>query len=86
MSWGAAPSSRVMRPAQAPAGGQSYVNVVSPQDYGGTQASSQYAASMYGDAGTHSTAFYWSVLVVFTVVFLVGARVALGRRSQTAGR
>jgi len=40
----------------------------------------------YGDAGTHSTAFYWSVLVVFTVVFLVGARVALGRRSQTAGR
>src|SRR5205085_12539433 len=38
--------------AQAPAGGQSYVNVVSPQDYGGTQASSQYAASMYGDAGT----------------------------------
>jgi ABC-type multidrug transport system ATPase subunit len=40
----------------------------------------------YGDAGTHSTAFYWTVLVVFTVVFLVGARVALGRRSRTSGR
>jgi hypothetical protein len=38
------------------------------------------------DAGTHSTAFYWGMLVMFTAVFLVGARIALDSRSRAAAR
>ena len=38
----------------------------------------------YGNAGTHSTGFYWGVLVVFTAVFLIGARIALDYRSRPA--
>ena len=34
----------------------------------------------YGSAGTHSTGFYWLVLITFTVIFLAGAR----SRSTTA--
>ena len=40
----------------------------------------------YGNAGTRSTAFYWTVLATFTLVFLIGARLALGRRSRAAAR
>ena len=40
----------------------------------------------YGSAGTHSTAFYWTVLIAFTLVFLTGARFALSRRSRPAAR
>jgi ABC-type multidrug transport system ATPase subunit len=40
----------------------------------------------YGNAGTRSTVFYWSVLVAFTLVLLTSARLALGRRSRPAAR
>jgi ABC-type multidrug transport system ATPase subunit len=40
----------------------------------------------YGGAGTRSTAFYWSVLIAFSVVLLAGARLALERRSRPAAR
>jgi len=40
----------------------------------------------YGNAGTHSTVFYWSVLATFTVVLLGSARLALAHRSRTAAR
>ncbi len=40
----------------------------------------------YGNAGTHATPFYWLVLSVFAVVFLVGARFALDRRSRATER
>ena len=42
--------------------------------------------AQYGNAGTHSTGFYWGVLVVFTAVFLIGARIALDYRSRPAAR
>ena len=40
----------------------------------------------YGNAGTHSTAFYWTVLATFTLVLLTSARLALTHRSRTAPR
>jgi ABC-type multidrug transport system permease subunit len=40
----------------------------------------------YGNAGTRSTAFYWTVLVIFSVVFLAGAWAALDRRSRPVAR
>ena len=40
----------------------------------------------YGGAGTNSTAFYWAVLIAFTLVFLTGARFALSRRSRPTAR
>jgi hypothetical protein len=40
----------------------------------------------YGNAGTHSTVFYWSVLLGFTLLFLVGAGLALERRSRPTAR
>jgi ABC-type multidrug transport system ATPase subunit len=40
----------------------------------------------YGNAGTHSTGFYWLVLAGFTVVLLTAAQFALMRRSQPAAR
>jgi energy-coupling factor transporter ATP-binding protein EcfA2 len=40
----------------------------------------------YGDAGTHSIAFYWTVLAFFIVVFLAAARIALARRSRPTNR
>jgi ABC-type multidrug transport system ATPase subunit len=40
----------------------------------------------YGNAGTHATVFYWGVLVVFSAVFLIGARIALDYRSRAAAR
>jgi ABC-type multidrug transport system ATPase subunit len=40
----------------------------------------------YGQAGTRSTGFYWTILLVFTAVFLVGAYFALRHRSRTAER
>ena len=40
----------------------------------------------YGSAGTHSTGFYWLVLIAFTVIFLAGARLALARRSRATAR
>ena len=39
-----------------------------------------------GNAGTHSTGFYWGVLVIFIVVFLIGARIAVDYRSRPATR
>ena len=40
----------------------------------------------YGNAGTHSTAFYWGVLIIFIMVFLGGALLALERRSRPTTR
>ena len=40
----------------------------------------------YGAAGTHATGFYWTILVIFTVVFLVGAYFTLRHRSQSGER
>jgi ABC-type multidrug transport system ATPase subunit len=42
--------------------------------------------AQYGNAGTRASGFYWAVLALFTVVFLIGALVALERRSRTADR
>jgi hypothetical protein len=40
----------------------------------------------YGNAGKRSSGFYWSVLLAFTLVFLAGARLALGQRSRPPAR
>jgi hypothetical protein len=42
--------------------------------------------AQYGSAGTHSTAFYWTVLLAFTLVFLTGAWLALRSRSRATAR
>lgn len=40
----------------------------------------------YGDAGMHSTGFYWTILAAFTVAFLMAAWLLLRRASTTSLR
>lgn len=40
----------------------------------------------YGDAGLHSTGFYWTILAAFTVAFFMAAWLLLRRASTTSLR